>query len=155
MTYTRAQLEFCARGTVSSWSSGTRTPSNPELCQACTANTYAARIGEGRFRRSSVGLCCRSRCAVLLWLLPAGYPPAAGSRLGSVPPLLRCAGMSSCQPCPGGTAPTTSAGAGGPDTCTKCSGNTYRPFTSTSSTCLTCLAGGETSPTGYTQCAPW
>ncbi|EFN53625.1 hypothetical protein CHLNCDRAFT_58424 [Chlorella variabilis] len=63
-------------------------------------------------------------------------------------------GMAACQQCVGGTAPTSSVGSPGFDKCTACEGNTYRPVSSTSSTCLVCTAGKEVHGTSHRGCSP-
>lgn len=63
--------------------------------------------------------------------------------------------MASCQPCRAGFYPTQSdAGLPGNDQCSPCTGSTYRPFSSSSPTCLQCTAGREVDGT-HSFCLPW
>ena len=41
----RTAIDLCAKGTVSFYASGVRTPSTETSCQACALNTYAPRAG--------------------------------------------------------------------------------------------------------------
>ncbi|KAL4424818.1 hypothetical protein ABPG77_011068 [Micractinium sp. CCAP 211/92] len=64
------------------------------------------------------------------------------------------AGMASCQPCRAGFYPTQSdPGLPGNDECSPCTGSTYRPFSSSSPTCLQCTAGREVDGT-HSFCLP-
>jgi hypothetical protein len=45
-TYDRAEIVPCGKGEVSFWAGAARTPTDPQLCQACLGdNTYAQRMG--------------------------------------------------------------------------------------------------------------
>ncbi|KAL4425824.1 hypothetical protein ABPG75_009840 [Micractinium tetrahymenae] len=64
-------------------------------------------------------------------------------------------GMSKCQPCQAGSFPDKSVGTlSGNDICSPCSGNTYRPASSSSPTCLVCTAGREVDSSDNTNCLP-
>ncbi|PSC76086.1 serine threonine [Micractinium conductrix] len=148
-----ATYATCAPCTEGYYRSGDASASN-NACQPIPVGWKEKARSGTTYDRTQIELC--SRGEVSSWSSGARVPSDAQSCqacLGNNKYAPRL-GMAACQPCRAGYFPDKSALAPGNDKCSPCSGNTYRPASSASATCLVCTAGREVDGSGNTACLP-